>query len=516
MEHPEKKVRKPARAHRLSRRATVLTLLLAALALAVALVLLLPAIRARFPSLLAQREKSNLTFRTLDAGDASVLDTIEVNQTGGDRYTLRYRGERLYLLGADGTEQLVNEAYTDAIVKAATVIAVEDTVTEDAAEVKDNLADMGLVTPAITVTVSYVNGRKDMLYLGSIVPGTTYHYYRWSGGSGVYMCDTGTYESFEYTSQMLLPVTQPMLVPQLIDRLSIRTPGAGLMSFSFVADGTETYLGTLREPYHYPMASEEAAALMSALKNFRLGVKVGAVDASNRASYGFDDPEAVIDIHQQQGLTSAIDANGVLTAVHTAEEDIRLTLGKKDGEFFYYCEYAGDCYRVSSFLVAPLAAAAPDTYLSLAPADMGASSIASIQAQFGDGTLDVRAVYTEHMTDNNQIEKDENGNTVYDVSVTANGLPITADAFTALTGRLRQMTVSGRLDAGVSPTGAPRWQMTITTTGGVTRALAAYPLDAFSDVLTVDGVAMHYISAEAIQIALAELYPMAKATHRNG
>ena len=42
-----------------------------------------------------------------------------------------------------------------------------------------------------------------------------------------------------------------------------------------------------------------------------------------------------------------------------------------------------------------------------------------------------------------------------------------------------------------------------------TRTLAAYPKDTFSDVLTVDGVAMHYLNAEAIQIALGELYPVA-------
>lgn len=516
MEHPQKKETKPPRQQRLGRRARVLLLLLAALVLAAALVVLLPAIRTRFPSLLWQREKANLTFRTLDTADVSVLDTVTVRQTDGDSYTLRYRSGKFYLAGADGADQLVNESYTDAIIAAATVIAVEDTVTEDAAEVADYLADMGLVPPAITVTVSYASGRTDTLELGATVPGTTYHYFRWSGGDGLYMCDIGTYEAFEYTAQMLLPVTQPTLVPQLIDRLTIRTPAAGTLALTFVVDGTQAYLGTVREPYHYPMDSQAAAALMSALQNLRLGVKVGTVDETNRVTYGFDAPAAVLDIHQQQGLTTAVDAAGALTSVQTQEQTIRLTFGKQDGEFFYFCQYAGDCYRVSRFLAAPLIAVSADACLTRAPADMGSVSIASIQAQTGDGALDVRAVYTEHVLENNQIEKDENGDTVYDISVTANGVPITVDAFNALTQRLQQMTVSGRLDAAQTPTGAPRWQLAITTTGGVTRTLAAYPLDAFSDVLTVDGVAMHFISAEAIRIALAELYPTAIAGSRRG
>ena len=516
MEHPEKNEQKPARTRRMGVRAKILLALLVTVGLAAALVLLLPAIRTRFPTLLAQKQKANLTFRTLDSGEVSVLDSIAVRKTNGENYTLVYRGARLYLAGTDGQDKLINELYQENILKAATEISVEDTVTEDAAEVSEYLVDMGLAPPAITVTVSYVNGRKDTLSIGAVVPGTTYHYYRWSGADGVYMCDVGTFEAFDYTAEALLPVTQPTLVPQLIDRLSIRTPGAGTAEFSFVADGTDAYLGTLREPYHYPMDSEQTNALMTALKNFRLGIKVAPVDETNLATYGFDTPTAVVDAHQQQGLMNTVDRSGVLTPVQTEEQSIRLTFGKKDGEFFYFCEYAGECYRVSSFLVAPLIGVDTEAYLTRAPADMGASSIASITVQLGDGALDVRATYTEHVLENNQIEKDENGNTVYDMAVTANGTPITADAFSSLVERLKQMTVSGRLETTDPPTGAPRWQMTITTTGGATRTLAAYPMDAFSDVLTVDGVALHYISAEAIQIALAEMYPTAKAFSNKG
>ena len=510
------KEQKPARKRRLSARAKVLLALLLLVALAAAFVLLLPAIRLRFPSLLEQKQQANLTFRTLDKGDQNTLDTIVVSHADGETYTLRYRSERLYLVDADGKSSLVNEAYTEGILDAATVISVEDTVTEDAAEVNDYLADMGLESPAITATVSYASGRMDTLWLGTTVPGTTYHYFRWSGAQGIYMCDTGTYEAFEYTAQMLLPVTQPTMVPALIDRLTVRTATAGLLAFSFVADGTDAYLGTLREPYHYPMDSEATSALMAALGNFRLGVKVGAVDDTNSATYGFDAPAAVVDVHQQQGLVSHVDQSGVLTPVQTQEQSIRLTFGNKDGEFFYYCEYAGDCYRVSSFLAAPLVGLTPEACLTRAPANMGAASIASIAVQLGDGALDVRATYTEHVLENNQIETDENGNTIYDLSVTANGSPINTDAFDALVLRLAQMTVSGRLTGTEQATGAPRWQLTLTTTGGASRTLAAYPLDAFSDVLTVDGVAMHYISAEAIQIALAELYPTAKAFSIDG
>ena len=52
---------------------------------------------------------------------------------------------------------------------------------------------------------------------------------------------------------------------------------------------------------------------------------------------------------------------------------------------------------------------------------------------------------------------------------------------------------------------APRWRIVLTTVGGTTRELAAYRLDAFSDALAVDGVAIHYAHEEAIDLILADL-----------
>jgi len=197
----------------------------------------------------------------------------------------------------------------------------------------------------------------------------------------------------------------------------------------------------------------------------------------------------------------------VLQTVEIEAQSIRLTFGAMDGEYFYFCEYAGNCYRVSSFLVATIVLADPDNYLSRAPADMGAASVISVVAEAGGGTLDARATYTEHVLENNQIETDADGNTVYDVTATANGETITQDAFDTLVQNLAGMTVSGKLAEGAQPSGDTLWRVTITTADGTARTLAAYRLDAFSDLLTVDGAALYYIDSEALRIALGDLYP---------
>ncbi|MCE5343783.1 MAG: DUF4340 domain-containing protein [Eubacteriales bacterium] len=500
-------MQKPLRRRRFSKRARWMMAVGALLAVAAALVLLLPTIKARYPDELTVSMQTVQTHKMLETGDTNVLDTITVTHEDGESYTLLYRDQQLYLAREGSDAELINESYSDDIVAAATQIAVTDTVAEDASEVSEHLADMGLEPPKIIVKVSYANGYEVELQLGEEVPDTTYHYYRWSGDEGVYMCDIGIYEAFAYTAQMLLPVEQPTLVPGLIDQVSLRTADGGLMEVTFVTDGAGTYLGTLKVPYEYPMNSEDSATLMSALKNFRLGTFMGTVDASNRAAYGFDSPIAVLDVHQQAGLYTQIDSDGVLQTLTTAEVTFRFTLGAKDGDYFYFCEYAGECYRVSSFLVTSFLNADTSKYLTRTPADMGPASIASITVETETGKLDVRASYTEHVLANNQIETDTDGNVVYDISVTINGEPVAQDVLTSLVNSLQQMTVSGTAHNAESPSGTPHWQMTLTTVDGATRTLIAYPLDAFSDMLVVDGVAMHYINTEALQIALGEWYP---------
>jgi hypothetical protein len=509
LQHPIRKTEKtrPRRKRLFSRRVRPVLLLGAALIVATAFVVLLPTIKSRFPVELAQNVKTEQTDKILETGDVNVLDTITVTHDDGESYTLLYRDEALYLKRGDGDTEIVNESYTEEIVDAATEIAVTDTVAEDADEVSDQLADMGLEPPLITVNVGYANGYEVEFRVGAQVAGTTYHYYRWSGDNGVYMCDCGIYDAFEYTAHMLLPVQQPSITPALVDRVTLDTRVGGEMECSFEADGEDAYVGTLLAPYTYPMDGDAATALINALKNFRLGTKMDTVTSENRAQYGFDDPSAVLDVHQRGGAFSQVNAEGVLQTYTTEAQSIRLTLGAKDGEFFYYCEYAGECYRVSSFLVTTLVGADPGNYVSRAPANMGASNVASIVFAAGGGTLDVRATYTEHISEDDQTETDSDGNTVYDVTATADGEALSADSFNSLVQRLKEMTVSGKRSGNEPPSGNPLWTLTVTTADGAARTLAAYPQDAFNVLLAVDGVALHTLNDEAIRIALAELYP---------
>lgn len=508
MQHPQLKREKPRRWSKRAR-ALLATGLLALLAAGFALAV--PRWIAANPGASAPMPTAELPYRTLATLERADITSIAVSQQGGEAYTLLCENGRLFLAGEDGSRQAVNEALGEAMLTAVTELSVENAVVEDAAQARDALGDMGLEPPQIAVTIRRGDAEQ-WLHLGAVSPETTYHYYRWSGDPGIYLCDAGTYEAFEYSASMLLPVEQPSVTASLLTRVTLQKRGAEPpleLGFSLGASG-ET-IGALRSPYAYPMRADRAQSLANAAANLRLGARVATVTDENRAALGLDDPLLVLTLHQAAGYRTGVDDAGQLTAVEVAERTIRLAVLREDGDFFYQVEYEGVVYQMSRLLLQAFVEANADELCTRAPADMGDADIASLLVQLGAGSLDIRATRTERVQSNNQLETDIDGNVVYDTAVTANGAPIATEAFESLLARLRAMTVSGTLDEGWQPGDqAPRWQLTLTAVDGQTRALAAYPLDTFHDALTVDGVAVHTLYCEALDTALGELRALAR------
>lgn len=501
MQHPLKK--RPKRSPR-PRLLLILTGVGVALA-AAALFFLLPAIKARFPAETALPLETGPESRTLYLGDSSQLDSIVISQEEGDRYTLRMQDGHL-VLERGGQWLTVSDYQEEAMLKAVTQLVMPGVVTEDEAEVAGHLADMGLDTPRATAQVRYQDGTEMTLELGGDVPTTSYSYFRWSGDDGVYMCDSGLTDALLTTATRLLPVEQPTLSKDLIDQVTLsRADGETAVLLS--NDGDGHYTGLLVEPYQYPVDPEQAEALLTALSSFRLGTREAEANAETRAQYGLDDPELTLWIHQAAGTVGQVDENGQLAAVEVREQALRFVIGRAEGEFFYTCEYAGSCYLVSRFLLETLLAATPDTLVARQPADLGGAALSDILIESPLGDVHVTAQYTERVLPNNDIETDAEGNTVYDTAVSLNGKEADAELLTTLTTRLNALTASGDLPDGwtVPEDEAPRWRIVLTTVGGTTREIAAYRLDAFSDALAVDGVAIHYVHEEAIDLILADL-----------
>ncbi|MDD3336045.1 MAG: hypothetical protein PHI98_11085, partial [Eubacteriales bacterium] len=148
MQHPSKK--NPPKPHR---RKLVLILSVTVLAAAVAFVLLLPAIKARFPSV-SYAPEYEPTAKALQNNDPSTLASLTVEPLNGQGYTLMYQAGALYL-ERNGELIDLNDSVSDQILDAATNILITDTVAEDEAEVQEHIGDMGLQPAQIVVKASY-------------------------------------------------------------------------------------------------------------------------------------------------------------------------------------------------------------------------------------------------------------------------------------------------------------------------------------------------------------------------
>ncbi len=486
------------------RRFLPLIFLAAVLILAAAFVWILPSFLEKHPAETAKPVLNEPTYRTIEELDPVSLKTITVTQRDADTYTLVNQDGKLYLRSDGGTLEPINEETSADMIKYATTIYVEDTITDDVSTVADQLPSMELEPPNITVTATYSDSSDVTIQLGTTMLGTSYHYYRWSGDSAVYLCHSGVYDTFDTPTDMLRTFTQLAIVPSLVDHVSIQH-GDGIPIVCALETNAEGAIsGMLQSPYAYPMSAQTAKTLLHAVSAIRLGARLEPLSEITRAEYGLLNPQTLLTISQRGGNYTTTGNNGALQRLTLEPSTITLSIGDVDGEFYRYVEYEGTVYRVASLLIDAFLDAAPDNYTTKNPADMGGAAIQTITVQTGTGVLQFQASYLETVLPNNELLTDEAGNIVYTTNATCNGDPISADAFDALVSRLWQLSVTGTLPQVTAPTETPLWRMSIETVQGRKRTLAAYPMDALSDVLTVDGVALHYINKEALEIALGE------------
>lgn len=487
MQHPLKK--KPPRK---SRRWLTAALLLTALAASAAFVLLVPQITRTYPARTLEIPESG--FRSIRVTPAEEIASVTITPPEEESYTLVMQGGTLMLETANGLID-INDRHAADILEAVTQIAAQMIVTEDAAEAEAHLEEMGLQPPKATARIRYTDGGEETLEVGGAVPNTTYSYCRFSAHPAVYMCDVGVTEALCLTMRRLIPVEQPAVYAALLEEAVIRNR-SGEYTLSFTEN-------MLTFPIRYPLAEEGADAVRTALANFRLGTVEDTVTDENRGAWGFNDPVCTVDLSMAAGTSTVIDGNGELVTRKIDAQKLRFVIGREEGEFFHTCEYEGKCYLVSRFLVQALVDLTEEKLLTLTPADLGETALSSIVIEAKNGRVQIDVSYQERVLPNNDLETDEEGNPVYDALVRLNGTEGNEDQLNEMLSRLAGFTAAGNVPAGwIKPDEKPLWSIELTAVGGARRRIEGYALDHFSDVMAVDGTAVHTVSADAVSLLM--------------
>ena len=349
--------------------------------------------------------------------------------------------------------------------------------------------------------IRYADGTEYTLAIGADVPNTTYAYCRWSGSPAIYMCDAGVVDALTLTRQQLLPVEQPKIYAGLLDELVVENAN-DRCRLTF----TDGAFGRLEEPFSYPLSADAASRLLTAVDNFRLGLPEGTVTDENRTAYGFDEPLCVLELRQSSGVMSEVNASGGLETRLVDGQSLRFTIGRAEGDYFYTCEYEGKCYLVSRFLTESFLNVRRADLLTTRPADVGDLALKRIQIRTQAGEADMQITRTERVLPNNELEMDANGNVVYDTAVTLNGRESTVELYDELVSRLDALVISSDVSPEWSAQGEPRWSIRLETETGLVRTVEAWRLDLFADVIAVDGVTLHCVYSEAIDVLTEGLF----------
>ena len=487
MQHPLKKKRKSL--------PLWLLLSLAGLVLAGAVGFYAFSTREKEETVLSMEETEHPVKTVYEAGEDG-LKEIRITSVKGESYTLRSKEGKLCLVKGEELSD-INDAYELEIQDLFSNVTIQGTVMEDGTEAP--LEDMGLSPARGRAEVDYANGDSLVLEMGITVPETGYCYLKISSESGIYMGDVGFSDLFSMSSNQLLPVEQPQWMSELVSQIRVSDDkGSFTLAVGEDGEGNPTY--RLTEPWNYPADQEMAEALLACLDNFRLGSVAEAQEESQTEAGGRQ-----VEIHQEQGLTLAEGEDGIFSVETVTGGAFLFTLGDIVQEHFLSCEYEGKTYLVNRYLISTLYTVTAEELVSSHPAQASAEDLCGAEITFEGQKRTLKVEREMRVQANNQIETDEDGEPIYDRTLTLDGREVSEEWLETLADALSDLTASGSLPDGWEKTGEPRWSILLTFWSGETRLVQGWRLDAFQDAVGVDGVVLFDGSNEEIERIVAVL-----------
>ena len=476
MQHPQKKA--PKQKSRL--RPTIITGI--ALLLVAALLILLPKLQKPLPPTqenqpLISEEQNGV--QTLWQIESDLLHEIIVTNSSGS-YTLRKKDDRLFLQDGDRFTE-IREDYSKEWLSIFCNGTIQGVVLDTVPQ-HNILDDMGLLTPAATAEFNLQNGEHLILSMGNTAPETTYAYGLVSGFSGVYLLDSGIVDMLNLPMDRLLPVERITLHSELVSEITRRQNQETLhITFAHLGDHA---IGSMMEPFVYPLSESGTNALLNAVSNFYLGSVCTEINEENATEYGFDAPLALLDIRSAGGTTAGESADGTIGTITVEPNHIELTIGKVYNDYYYTAEYNNRYYLLSRVVLKYLVETPPDELITHQPANVQPQNIKSVAAQFSDQAHLMTITRDEQLDENGNLVLDDEGSITYIESAALDGQPVPFDLAQRLIQLLNDFTISGKSDSAITEEAV--LTLSIKTFEGENRILSFCPIDIFFDAVGVN------------------------------
>ncbi len=414
-------------------------------------------------------------------------DVISITVSGpyDEPYTLQRDTEGIWQMKGM-PDFIFRQTMLDAMINNAAVIITDDTIGRLTEHPDWHADDFGLQDGCLRVDAGYSDSSHLAFRLGDPIPEETPGYFfMLEGDDRIFTISSDVFEAYANTRMALHTVSEPALKGDLIDRIAF----SGHDPFVLERSSDGWYL---TEPVIYPLAGSAVDSLLSKLEGVRFAQYVGRAEECNLASMGLDPAERMLTLDIAESTVTGYDADSQVTGrTLLPAYQLNLSIGHEESEIVFYCLYRGEVNKATSFSAGFLRTQSWSSLLLAAPFNSDIGEINRLTWSQNGQAQTYNLSFSEHVLPNNELERDENGNVIYNVNVSCNGQDIDSEAFAAAYGRLCALRMEDRLPSDYSlPNVEPLLTVEITRNDSKARTVTLWPLDALHDAVAVNGIAL--------------------------
>lgn len=416
------------------------------------------------------------------------IAAVAVTPRDGTAYPLIRQGNTFALLGQE--DVALRSDILDDLMVTLTELPAENTVLENISEAQGlRPSDFGLDPALARVTVTYTDGEKKELRVGSLTPNeeTPQRYCMVSGSDTLYTILEADSAPLLRDMDSLRDFAQPSLDGSLLDRVEVT--GQVEWALHYTPSGWQ-----MDAPFSYPLSTLRTDALLKKIESMGFAACLGKAEKLNLSDYGLDAPALTVTLTQAATVITGETTEGEQVSVPVPETVYTLRVGSETGKSGVYVQWQDQVFTASNFLLGFWKELAPLDYLLQTPVNLLVNDLSEVRFTRDGHTYAYQVRMVEQVTENNQIAVDEYGRVLYDCAVNRAGetQDMDAEAFLAWYTRLASLAGDGRLPDGWTPSGEKRAEI-ILINDHLTRTITLWPYDALHDAIAVDGVALYYI-----------------------
>ncbi|MBR6787590.1 MAG: DUF4340 domain-containing protein [Clostridia bacterium] len=461
-----------------------LTALFALLAAAAAAIIFYVSREAEIP-VIERKGVQSVTFASYDPQD--IVSLTVKNQE--DEYTITQQNGVAMM---EGRADFVfsENMLTPLLANAALVFAEEKIMDMPGSGYDDR--DFGLLERGIHVSVCYADGREIAFRIGDLIPQETPLYYmRVEGDDGLYAVGQDVQEIFMLPADSLHAVTNPALNAELLDQISF----TGENPFTMEYTGSEWYLTA---PFRYPLSTAKVNAFLKKLEEIRFAQYVAPEEKADLPALGLSPALRTMTVSVAPSILTGYDENGqAIASEHLDGYELSFHCGADKGDVLFYCLYRGDVVLATRFSASVLLSQTYDTLLQTAPFGIAVNELTRLEWQSKTQTRAWDITLHERVLPNNEFETDDSGNVLYDVRVWQDENEVDSDAFLLFYSRLVDVAMTQRLPSDYVLPAQSEGTITLHRERDA-RRIELYAYGELHYAVSVDGVALYYISRDAI------------------